>query len=151
MKKFLLPALIAASMTIAAPALADPGGHGGRHHGKADGANGPVMKMFDRLNLTADQKTRLKAIKDRYATATKAQHQSLKTKWKELSTLMKSAGANRDAALAKQREINVIQAQLAESRVNAWFEARAVLTPEQLKQLEAMKPGEGKRHGGWKR
>lgn len=139
-------ALMVVAAPAAAPAFADPGPGGeGMHQAHADRH---MNRMFDRLNLTADQKSRLQAAKTRQRDAHKAQREALGKKWQELSALMRSASATKDQAIAKQREINQIHAQLAEARVAAWFEMRAILTPEQLKQLETLKQERGRRGGG---
>ena len=145
MKKSLWTPVLALALfaaPVALPVMAAPGGPGPGHH--RDMAANHMNRMFDKLNLTADQKTKLQAIRTKSREANKAQHEAMGKKWQELSQLMRSATATRDQALAKQREINALQAQLAESRVSTWFEMRAVLTADQLKQLETMK-GEGRR------
>lgn len=133
-------ALLAAPAAL--PAMADPEG-GDRGPGRAEHH---MNRLFDRLHLTAEQKQKLQAIRTRERENKRAQHQALGKKWQELSALMRSASSTREQALAKQREINQLQAQLAESRVSTWFEMRAVLTPEQLKELATIK-GEGRRGG----
>lgn len=146
MKKSLWTPVLALALLAAPaamPAMADPGGRGA-HPGKAEHH---MNRMFGQLNLTADQKSRMQAIRAKNRDANKAAHASLGKKWQELSALMRSASSTRDQALSKQREINALQAQLAESRVSTWFEMRAILTPEQLKQLESIK---AERRGGRK-
>lgn len=146
MKKSLWTPVLALALfaaPVALPVMAAPGG--GEHAPGGPGmAEHHMNRMFDKLNLTADQKTKLQAIRTKSRDANKAQHEAMGKKWQELSQLMRSATATREQALAKQREINALQAQLAESRVATWFEMRAVLTADQLKQLETMK-GEGRR------
>src|SRR5687767_11393213 len=83
---------------LAAPALADRGP--GPAHG--DMAERHMNRMFDALNLTADQRQKLQAIKSRGMEAHKAQREALRTKWEELSALMRSPTATADQALAKQ-------------------------------------------------
>jgi Spy/CpxP family protein refolding chaperone len=105
--------------------------------------------MFKALDLSADQRAKVKAIRQRHREAVKADWQALKTRQQELATLLRSPGATADQAVAKQREIDAIRARLAESRVRAWFETRAVLTPAQLQKLPALKPDRQPEHVGW--
>ncbi len=100
-----------------------------------------INRIFARLDLSAEQRGKVEAIRTRHVETTRAKQQELATKQRELAKLITSASATRDQALGKQREVDALQAELHNARVSAWFEARAVLTPEQLKQLGSVKPG----------
>ncbi|MNK62769.1 periplasmic protein [compost metagenome] len=151
-KQKVLGLLMAGAMSLsalsAAPALAQADGHRGHvahAKGMQDGMHGPMDKMFDKLNLTAEQREKIKTLRQQGQERNKAQREQLMTKRKELHQLVRSASSTREQAIAKQREVNALQDQLAEARLNAWFEMRAVLTPEQLKQLEQFKPQRGEK------
>lgn len=151
-KAKLLGVLMAGAMSMsvlaAAPADARPDGRGPMAHaGKMhDGEHGPMMdKMFERLNLTPEQHEKIKAIRTQGQERTKGPREQLIAKRTELYQLVRSATSTKDQALAKQREVNTLQNQLAEARLASWFEMRAVLTPEQLKQFEELKPKQRKR------
>lgn len=142
MRKSLFPALLAMAIGVAAieapQADARPFEHRG---GRMEAADGHQMdRLFKELDLTDAQKDQIKAIRQRNMEAAKPVRESLQTKREELATLIKKAGTTKDQAIAKQREINTLTNQLAESRLNAWFEARKTLTPDQLKKLETVKP-----------
>lgn len=145
MRKLLIPALCAMTLGLAAvaPQVDAKPAHGG-HRMEAPGPQ--VERLFQQLNLTDAQKQQIKAIRERNMQAAKPVRESLRAKQKELTTLIKKADANKDQAIAKQREINALNNQLAESRLNSWFEARAVLTPDQLKKLETLQPRKMRRH-----
>lgn len=143
----LLGILLAGAMSMAtlaaAPADARPDGPGRMGHAAKmhDGDRGPMMEsMFEKLNLTTEQREKIKTIRQQGQDKTKAQREQLQAKRTELYQLVRSANSTKDQALAKQREVNALQNQLAEARIASWFEMRAVLTPEQLKQFEEMKP-----------
>lgn len=141
MRKFLIPALCAMTLGMAAlapQADAKPGDH--RGHQMEMAADHKMDRLFDELNLTADQKQKIQAIRKRNMEAAKPIRESLRTKRQELHTLIKKSDTTRDQAIAKHREIHALGNQLAEARLNAWFEARAVLTPDQLKALETVQP-----------
>lgn len=150
MRKYLIPALCALTLGVtalgASPASAKPHGQGGP---RMEAAAGHQMdRLFEELSLTDAQKEQIKAIRQRTMTAAKPIRESLRTKHQELFALIKKAGTTKDQAIAKQREIHALTNQLAESRLNAWFEARALLTPEQLKKLETVEPKAMRRHKG---
>ncbi|HEY9900484.1 MAG TPA: periplasmic heavy metal sensor [Pantanalinema sp.] len=149
MKARILPALFALTLglaTLGAPA-AFAGPDGPRGHGDVQRMVERRMdRMFRHLEVTPEQRTKLEEIHRKQTEFAKAQRQVLKSKEKELSTLLKSPSATRDQALAKNREIDGIKQKLSESRIQSWFDSRAVLTPEQLKKMEAFDFGarEGK-------
>lgn len=148
-KKQVLGLLMAGAMSLSAlsatPALAQPDGpRGHATHAKA-GKHGPhaMEKMFERLNLTAEQRDKIKTLRKQGHEKMKAQREQLSTKRKELHQLVRSSSSTREQTIAKQREVNVLQDQLAEARLNTWFDMRAVLTPEQLKQFDELKAQRG--------
>ena len=150
-KQKVLGLLMAGAMSLsalsAAPALAQPDGPRSHvAHAKAEkGAHGAMDKMFDRLNLTPEQREKIKTLRQQNQERNKAQRAQLMTKRKELHQLVRSSSSSREQAIAKQREINGLQDQLAEARLNAWFDMRALLTPEQLSQFDELKPQKRKR------
>lgn len=150
MRKFLLPALCALALGAAgfAASPADAQAMAHRGPGMAAGQDQQMDRLFNQLGLTDDQKAQIKAIRHKNMEANKPLRESLRTKHQELFALLKKPEANKDQAIAKQREINGLMNQLAESRINAWFEARAVLTPDQLKKLETIQPRRGGRRQG---
>jgi Spy/CpxP family protein refolding chaperone len=132
MKQALIAAVAIATL-LSPAAIAKPAGP--HDHAPADN----MARMFKTLGLTADQQAKVKAIRERHRAAVKADWAALKAKQQELSTLLRSPAATVDAALAKQKEIDALRARLNEGRVRAWFETRAVLTPEQLQKLPSLK------------
>jgi Spy/CpxP family protein refolding chaperone len=113
-----------------------------------------MERMFQHLEVTPEQRTKLKEIQRKHADFATGQRLTLKSREHELSLLLKSPSATRDQALAKNREIDAIKQKLSESRIQSWFDSRAVLNPEQLKKMEAFdfgaREGKGFRrgHGG---
>ncbi len=147
-KQHVLGALLAGAMGMSvllppAPALArGQWAHAGQMRGGSHaGEHGPMMEsMFERLNLSAEQRDKIKSLRRQGQERTKAQREQLNAKRQELHQLVRSVGASRDQAIAKQREVNALQNQLSEARMTSWFDMRAVLTPEQLAQLAQLDP-----------
>jgi len=137
----MISSMIAVMLGFSSAAFAGEGS--ARKHEK--GAKHEMAEMFmnhlfKKLNLTTEQKAKVEEIRKRHQEMAKTQHASLKSKREELMKLLKSSTATRDQALAKQREIDAITHTLSEGRINSWFESRAHLTPDQLKQLSELKP-----------
>ncbi|MNX85490.1 LTXXQ motif protein [compost metagenome] len=154
MKVRILPALLAVTMGLATlPATAAfAGPDGGRPHGDMQRMVERRMdRMFKYLEVTPEQRTKLKEIHRKQAEFAKGQRLTLKSKEHELGLLLKSPSATKDQALAKNREIDGIKQKLSEGRILSWFESRAVLTPEQLKKMESFdfgaREGKGFRRG----
>lgn len=149
-KQQILGALLAGAMSVslltAAPVDAKPDGPWRAHAQERSAMHGPMMdRLFDKLNLTPEQKDKIKELRKQGHEKTKAQREQLMAKQRELHQMVRSAKATREQAIAKQREVNTLQNQLAESRMQTWFDMRAVLTPDQLKQLEELKPKKGEK------
>lgn len=130
MKRFIVPVLCALTLSIAAPAMAFPQGK------MSQGLEMRMERVMNNLKLTPEQRGQLTTLRARNQEQGKPIFEAAKAKQQELMTLMSATNANKDQAIAKQREINALHSQLAEMRINTWFEARKLLTPEQLKQLE---------------
>ncbi len=134
----LLAGLMAASVMLtmaAAPSFAEPGQASGKqvgHHKMMKGKHGGGHeKMFEQLGLTDAQKEQMKALREGNKEAGKALHQELRAKRKALMKYMSSPDATKEQALSLSREVDKIQGQLSEKRINSWFEMRSILTPEQ--------------------
>jgi len=141
MRKLLIPALCALTLGVTALAAPQADAKPFEHRGhRMEAPQHQMERLFEQLNLTDAQKEQIKAIRQRNMEASKPIRENLRTKHQELFAIIKKPEGSKEQALAKQREINALTIQLAESRLNAWFEARAVLTPEQLKKLETLQP-----------
>lgn len=134
-------ALVAALALAPAPALADPGGRGMGGDGWAMMADKHMDRLMDQLKLTPEQRGKVETIRARHKEQAKPLHEELRKKRQELFALVRGAKATRDQAIAKQREVDALHARLSESRLAAWFEARAVLTAQQLAELEKLPAG----------
>jgi Spy/CpxP family protein refolding chaperone len=127
---------LVALLATATPALAGPAGWAGR----GEDAESHMDRLMERLHLNADQRIKIKEIRRKHMDATAEPRKRYMEKRKALFQLVRGVEAKKDQALALQREIDALQAQLAEDRLAAWFECRSVLTHEQLQTLSSLKP-----------
>ena len=101
-------------------------GRGHRNHGG----------MFRGIELTEDQKTRMKAISDSFRQRTQSLHQELRTKRQELRQAGESGTFNEALATQKLTETAGLQAKLMGERFKMRQEMQSVLTTEQKAQIE---------------
>jgi len=123
-------------------------GHGHRWGGPGEGMHG---MMFRGINLTDDQKSKIKQITQSFRDRTQPLRQELQTKREALHQA--GEGSTFDEALATQKltETAVLEAKLMGEQFKMRQEILAVLTPEQKTQLEQkraeFKAREGERRG----
>ena len=130
------------------------GDHAGRRGG-FDGMRG--NRLFSQLNLTEDQKTKVKQIHESFAERNKPLHEQIHAKRQELRQAEQGGTFNESLAAQKLSEIAVIEAKLMGERFKLQQEVMTVLTPEQKTQLEQLRaqfktnrgarPGRGERRG----
>ncbi len=95
-------------------------------------------KMGEALGLTQEQQGKLKALKEGKKANFKSKMQASHEKRKALHDYMASDDATESGAMAKQRELNALQAEIGEMKVRSFFEMRSILTPEQRQKMKAM-------------
>ncbi len=123
-------------------------GHGRRWGGPGEGMHG---MMFRGINLTDDQKSKIKQITQSFRDRTQPLRQELQTKREALHQA--GEGNTFDEALATQKltETAGLEAKLMGEQFKMRQEILAVLTPEQKTQLEQkraeFKAREGERRG----
>ncbi|MEA2204157.1 MAG: motif family protein [Blastocatellia bacterium] len=103
------------------------GGHfGGREHGM----------MLAGVNLTDDQKAKMKSIRESFRARTQSLHQQLRAKRQELRQAGEGGTFNEALATQKLQENAGLQAKIMAEQFNMRQQMLAVLTPEQKTQLE---------------
>lgn len=124
-------------MTIAGTAF----GWGDRGHGgKCDRDDkGRIEAMAKELNLTPDQETRLKEIKEAHRAQAKKSHLTLKEKYQALRDELSKPGVTRQAVEPIVAEINRLEAGMTKQRIEGIFEVKEIMTPEQFAKLQANK------------
>jgi protein CpxP len=113
------------------------GGHGQRMGGQ--GWGGMHGAFFKQLNLTDDQKAKMKAIRESFAESNKPLREQLRAKRQELRQSSEGGTFNEALATQKLTEMAGLQAKLMGQGFSLRQEMLAVLTPEQKTQLEQQK------------
>ena len=94
--------------------------------------------LFDKLNLSADQKQKMQTVRDRYKEQVSQRMQAVRQARQELETMMSSPTANVSQIREKHRQIMGLRQQLEEVQFESTLAMREVLTPEQRTQLSQL-------------
>ena len=132
------------------------GGRGGRGGDRQHGFGGMRgNRLFSQLNLTEDQKAKVKQLHESFAERNKPLRQELRGKRQELQQARQGDTFNESLATQKLTEIAGIEAKLMGEQFKLHQEMLTILTPEQKTQLEQAKaqfkakrgnkPGRGER------
>ena len=119
---------------------------GGKHRGHGFGG----MRrggFFRQLNLTEDQKTKMKQIRESFATQNKPLREQLRAKRQELRQASEGGTFNEALATQKLTEMAGLEAKLMGERFKLHQEMLSVLTAEQKAQLEQAKTQRKARRG----
>ena len=113
-------------------------GRRGQH--KGHGMRGMRARGFFRgLNLTEDQKAKMKQIRESFAESNKSLREQLRAKRQELRQASEGGTFNEALATQKLTEIAPLEAKLMAERAKLHQEMLSVLTAEQKAQLEQAK------------
>jgi Spy/CpxP family protein refolding chaperone len=112
-----------------------PGGGPGRGYCREAG--------FEKVNLTAEQKTRIEALQDAHDKATKSVREKLFDKSVELRRLWLTANPDKDKITAAQKEIRALRDDMQDKATAMRLEIRKILTPEQNEKLANSRWGRG--------
>jgi protein CpxP len=148
----LIASVVVAQTTITQQGAEKPRGewqgHGEGHgRGKGHGRRGGFGRggMFEKLNLTDDQKARMKQIRESFGERTKSLHEQLRAKRQELRQASEGGTFNEALATQKLTEAASLEAKLMGEKFRMHQEMQSVLTPEQKTQLEQFRANRGKR------
>jgi periplasmic protein CpxP/Spy len=92
--------------------------------------------FFGQLNLTDDQKAKMKQIRDSFAEQTKSLREQIRAKRQELRQANEGGTFNEALATQKLTEIAPLEAKLMGARAQEHQQVLSVLTAEQKAQLE---------------
>ncbi len=106
--------------------------------------------FFNRLNLTDDQKAKIKQLRESFAATNKPLFEQLRAKRQELRQASEGGTFNEALATQKLTEMAGLQAKLMGERFKLHQEMLSVLTSEQKTQLEQLK-AQFKAHRGERR
>jgi periplasmic protein CpxP/Spy len=114
--------------------------HGGRGDHKGPGFGGMREGgLFRQLNLTDDQKTKMKQIRESFAQTNKPLRDQLRAKRQELRQASEGGTFNEALATQKLTEIAPLEAKMMGEQAKLHQEMLSVLTAEQKAQLEQAK------------
>jgi protein CpxP len=112
-------------------------GRGGRDGGEGRGWGGERGgMMFKDLNLTDDQKAKMKQISQNFRERTQSLQQGLRAKRQELRQASEGGTFNETLATQKLQESASLEAKLMGEQFRMRQEMQSVLTPEQKTQME---------------
>lgn len=104
--------------------------------------------MDDKLGLTADQRTKMKTLRDEMRAKQESLREQVKEKRGALRQELDSTNPDRNKANALVNEITSIETQLAQNHVDQVFKVREILTPEQFQRMrEFHEKNKGKHKG----
>lgn len=148
---FLTLGAAALALAIAVPAAFSrgPGPRGDKEGWRGD----RIERLAGKLGLDDKQKAALTTLKEDHRDEAQSIREQVRAKREATRALWLAPNPDKQAILAAEREINALEGQLAESRVEFMFAARGVLTPEQFGEFVELqkKRGFGKHHRGGKR
>jgi protein CpxP len=104
--------------------------------------------LFRRLNLTDDQKAKLKEMREGFGSTNKPLMDQLRAKRQELRQASEGGTFNEALATQKLTEMAGLQAKLMGARFQLHQQMLTVLTPEQKTQLDQLKAQFNERRGG---
>jgi len=115
----------------------EQGGNREGREGRGWGGEGRMGgMMFKDLNLTDDQKAKMKQIGESFRERTQSLHQQLSAKRQELRQATEGGTFNEALATQKLQESATLEAKLMGEQFRMRQEMLSVLTPEQKTQLE---------------
>ena len=125
------------------------GGQGrrGAWHGRGMRGGFGGDRLFARLNLTDDQKAKIKQSRQSFMESNKALFDQLKTKRQELRQANEGGTFNEALATQKLTEMAGLQAKLMGARIQLRQQMLSVLTTEQKTQLDQLKAQFKANHG----
>ena len=124
------------------------GQRGGRGERRGHSWGGMHGGAFRQLNLTEDQKAKMKQIRESFAERNKPLRDQLHAKRQELRQASEGGTFNEALATQKLTEMAGLQAKLMGARIQLHQQMLSVLTPEQKTQLEQLKTQFKANHGG---
>ena len=146
-----LAASIAVAQTVTTDQGPQQGQHMGRHGGRGGNKGWGGMReggFFKQLNLTEDQKAKIKQIRETFAQTNKPLHDQLRAKRQELRQASEGGTFNEALATQKLTEIAPLEAKLMGEQHRLHQEMLSVLTAEQKAQLEQSRAQFKNRRGG---
>ena len=105
--------------------------------GEKSWGHGEDQGFFKELNLTPEQKAKLKAQREGKKDSHKVLREQLKTKMQALHEAISKPGTTRADVKGLVGEVNSLKEQMFAQRIDGIFAMKEVLTPEQFAKMQA--------------
>lgn len=154
MKKFMIAVGFILLVTIVATNLMAWEHGRGRARMMSEPGGGPegMYAFFGKLNLTADQKTRIEALRNAHLRDIKPLQDQMFSKGGDLKLLWLQTNPDKEKIVAAQRELRAIRDKMEDKAVAHRVDVFNILTPEQQEKARAFSggrgPGMGQGRGG---
>lgn len=135
-------AMLAVLFGFGLPAYADHGDCGPGHHSMRSERHDPGAhfdRLADKLGLTDEQKAQIKSWHEEKQAQRGEHGDAMRKAHREMWALMNADTVDEAAIRAKARELADMHADQAIEHAHFMQQLRTILTPEQLKKLEALK------------
>jgi protein CpxP len=114
------------------------GRRGKGRFGKHRGGQGGMMKIFKELNLTEEQKEKMKAQKETAIEQIKPLREQMMTEREKLMDLMFNPNASKEQLMAQQDKVSAIKNNMSKIRIEQMSILKEILTPEQKSKLQTL-------------
>jgi Spy/CpxP family protein refolding chaperone len=121
---------VVASTMLVAPAVLAQGGPPGGGAGGRD-----PLAIYREAGINADQETSIKDIVKEFESANSVRIDKMRNLLNDMRSLSLQPAPEEDKVLAKQDEINKVQAEVSNERIKLLLKIRAVLKDDQKKKL----------------
>jgi Spy/CpxP family protein refolding chaperone len=141
MKKVYALVIATLFLALATTVLAAPPGPGPKDPSDMRGAWGhpaAVEKFINYLDLTPDQRNRMREIGNRFWDETRDLRYQIKFRRLEMKKLFTDPKTDEQTLIAKQNELQTLVFKLMQRKGQMKIEWRRVLTPEQIQKLDRM-------------
>ncbi len=146
--KFISILAVMGLMAVGPVAYAESEGDG-PEGGKSWG-HGEDQGFLQELNLTQDQKTKLKALREGKKESSQALREQLKAKMQALQDAISKPGTTRASVNGLVGEVTALKGQMFARKIDGVFAMKEVLTPEQFAKMQAHRKEKMKEmRGGW--
>lgn len=109
-------------------------------------------QFFKDLNLTPEQKEKVKAQKEAQKAIRKQSREQMKSKMEALHTELGKPATDRAVVNGLVADINTLKGQSFAQRIDGVLALKDILTPEQFSKFQAKHKEHGfGKHGGWKK
>jgi len=135
------------AVLILVPGIVLAQGWGRGPHGPGEPGERHMERVFERLDLTDEQRAELEQKLPQFREATQPSMERLREARSNLTDLIHADQLDEVAIRQAAADIAGIEADLAVARAQHFQEMRQILTPEQLEELQQMRKQMGERRG----